>query len=85
MVPQQVLPAPKLRMKNNHIYSNNGYGVTVIKPAEQLYPAAEETVECAAAGDGEDSVSKLMQELSLEISTNTVDDSTKSISLINWN
>nr|XP_020645418.1 testicular spindle-associated protein SHCBP1L [Pogona vitticeps] len=81
----KVLPAPKLRMKNNHIYSNNGYGVTIIKPSEQLYPADEERVECAAAGDGEDSVSKLMQELSLEISTNTLEDSTKGISIVNWN
>ncbi|XP_028588061.2 testicular spindle-associated protein SHCBP1L isoform X2 [Podarcis muralis] len=79
----KVLPAPKLRMKNNHIYSNNGYGVTIIKPSEQLCATAEGTVECAAAGDGEDSVSKLMQELSLEMSRNILEDNTKGISIVN--
>ncbi|XP_061486562.1 testicular spindle-associated protein SHCBP1L isoform X2 [Rhineura floridana] len=79
----KVLPAPKLRMKNNHIYSNNGYGVTIIKPSDQLCASTEGTVECAAAGDGEDSISKLMQELSLEISTNIVEDNTKGISIVN--
>lgn len=70
-------------MKNNHIYSNNGYGVTIIKPSEQLCATAEGTLECAAAGDGEDSVSKLMQELSLEINTNTLEDNIKGISIVN--
>ncbi|XP_060630468.2 testicular spindle-associated protein SHCBP1L [Anolis sagrei] len=80
----KVLPAPKLRMKNNHIHSNNGYGVTIIKPSsEQLGATTEGTVESAAAGDGEDSVSKLMQELSLEIKTNILEDSDKGISIVN--
>nr|XP_060630468.1 testicular spindle-associated protein SHCBP1L [Anolis sagrei ordinatus] len=80
----KVLPAPKLRMKNNHIHSNNGYGVTIIKPSsEQLGATTEGTVESAAAGDGEDSVSKLMQELSLEIKTNILEDNDKGISIVN--
>ncbi|XP_044295067.1 testicular spindle-associated protein SHCBP1L [Varanus komodoensis] len=79
----KVLPAPKLRMKNNHIYDNNGYGVTIIKPSEQLCATAEGTVECAAAGDGEDSITKLMQELSLEINTNILEDNSKGISIVN--
>ncbi|KAG8132819.1 hypothetical protein E2320_010638 [Naja naja] len=78
----KVLPAPKVKMKNNHIYSNNGYGVTVMKPSEQLGTAAEETMGCAAAGDGEDSVSKLMQELTLQINANTLED-IKGISMVN--
>lgn len=69
-------------MKNNHIYSNNGYGVTIMKPSEQLGTTAEETMECAAAGDGEDSVSKLMQELTLQINANTLED-IKGISIVN--
>ncbi|KAH0618287.1 hypothetical protein JD844_017340 [Phrynosoma platyrhinos] len=79
----KVLPAPKLKMKNNHIHSNNGYGVTIIKPSEQLCATTEETVGCAAAGDGDDSVSKLMQELSLEINTNILEDNAKGISIVN--
>ncbi|XP_062836786.1 testicular spindle-associated protein SHCBP1L isoform X2 [Anolis carolinensis] len=79
----KVVPAPKLRMKNNHIHSNNGYGVTIIKPSEQLGVTTEGTVETAAAGDGEDSVSKLMQELSLEIKTNILEDNDKGISIVN--
>ncbi|XP_053099811.1 testicular spindle-associated protein SHCBP1L isoform X3 [Hemicordylus capensis] len=79
----KVLPAPKLKMKNNHIYSNNGYGVTIVKPSEQLCATADGKVECAAAGDGEDSISKLMQELSLEINSNTLEDNTKDISIVN--
>ncbi|ETE65245.1 SHC SH2 domain-binding protein 1-like protein, partial [Ophiophagus hannah] len=78
----KVLPAPKVKMKNNHIYSNNGYGVTIMKPSEQLGTTAEETMECAAAGDGEDSVSKLMQELTLQINANTLED-IKGISMVN--
>ncbi|KAL7984790.1 hypothetical protein Chor_003360 [Crotalus horridus] len=78
----KVLPAPKLKMKNNHIYNNNGYGVTIMKPFEQLGTTAEETMECAAAGDVEDSVSKLMQELTLQINSNTLED-IKGISIFN--
>ncbi|XP_063154509.1 testicular spindle-associated protein SHCBP1L [Candoia aspera] len=79
----KVLPAPKLSMKNNHIYSNNGYGVTIIKPSEELHTTGEESLECEAAGDGEDSVSKLMQELSLQINANTLEDNIKGISIVN--
>lgn len=72
-------------MKNNHIYSNNGYGVTIIKPPENLCAAPEGTMENAAAGDGEDAISKLMQELSLEMNAqaNTIEDNAKGISIVN--
>ncbi|XP_054836314.1 testicular spindle-associated protein SHCBP1L [Eublepharis macularius] len=79
----KVLPAPILRLKNNHIYNNNGYAVTIIKPSEQLCATVEGTVECAAGGDGEDYVSKLMQELSLEIQQNVLEETTKDISIVN--
>ncbi|XP_077188726.1 testicular spindle-associated protein SHCBP1L [Paroedura picta] len=79
----KVLPAPKLRMKNNQIYSNNGHAVTLIKPSDQLSATVEGIVECAAGGDGEDSVSKLMQELSLEINKNVLEETAKDIGLVN--
>ncbi|KAL8178109.1 UNVERIFIED_CONTAM: hypothetical protein K2H54_029935 [Gekko kuhli] len=79
----KVLPAPKLRMKNNHIYSNNGHAVTIIKPSDQLCATVEGIVECAAGGDGEDSVSKLMQELKLEINKNVLEETTTDIGIIN--
>ncbi|KAM3840882.1 testicular spindle-associated protein SHCBP1L [Vipera latastei] len=78
----KILPAPKLKMKNNQIYGNNGYGVTIMKPFEQLGSTTEETMECAAGGDVEDSVSKLMQELTLQINSNTLED-IKGISIVN--
>uniref|UniRef100_A0A8D0G8X4 Testicular spindle-associated protein SHCBP1L n=1 Tax=Sphenodon punctatus TaxID=8508 RepID=A0A8D0G8X4_SPHPU len=79
----KVVPAPQLKMKNNHIYSNNGYGVTILQPSEQLSNTAEGTVECAAAGDGEDTLCKLMQELSLQMSSNTLEDNVKAVSIVN--
>ncbi|XP_042320285.1 testicular spindle-associated protein SHCBP1L-like [Sceloporus undulatus] len=79
----KVLPLPKLRMKNNHIHSNNGYGVTIMKPCEEFSATTEGTVACAAAGDGEESLSKLMQELSLDMSTNILEENAKAITIIN--
>ncbi|XP_015279330.1 PREDICTED: SHC SH2 domain-binding protein 1-like protein [Gekko japonicus] len=79
----KVLPVPKLRMKNNYIYSNNGHAVTIIKPSDQLCATVEGIVECAAGGDGEDSVSKLMQELKLEINKNVLEETTTDIGIIN--
>ncbi|XP_048338490.1 testicular spindle-associated protein SHCBP1L [Sphaerodactylus townsendi] len=79
----KVLPVPKLRMKNNHIYGNNGCAVTIIKPSEQLCATVEGVVECAAGGDGEDSVSKLMQELSFEINKNVLEETPKDSSIVN--
>ncbi|XP_060088401.1 testicular spindle-associated protein SHCBP1L [Heteronotia binoei] len=79
----KVLPPPKLRMKNNHIYSNNGHAVTITKPSDQLSATVEGIAECAAGGDGEDSVSKLIQELSLEINKNMLEETTKDSSIAN--
>ncbi|XP_042317499.1 testicular spindle-associated protein SHCBP1L-like [Sceloporus undulatus] len=79
----KVLPLPQLRMKNNHIHSNNGYGVTIMKPSEEFSATTEGTVACAAAGDGEESLSKLMQELSLDMSTNILEENAKAITIIN--
>ncbi|NWI15938.1 SHP1L protein, partial [Crypturellus soui] len=69
----KVVPVPKLKMKNNHIFSNRGHGVTILQPSE--IPASAEGVgELTASGDAEETVSKLMQDLRLEKNTNTLDD-----------
>lgn len=70
-------------MKNNHVYSNNGHGVTILQPTDQLSTVAEGILEFTASGDTEeDTVSKLIQDLSLELSNNTLDD-IKGISVVN--
>ncbi|XP_019357297.1 PREDICTED: testicular spindle-associated protein SHCBP1L [Gavialis gangeticus] len=79
----KVVPIPKLKMKNNHVYSNNGHGVTILQPTDQLSTVAEGILEFTASGDAEeDTVSKLIQDLSLEMSNNTLDD-INSISVVN--
>ncbi|XP_034636337.1 testicular spindle-associated protein SHCBP1L isoform X1 [Trachemys scripta elegans] len=78
----KVVPVPKLKMKNNHIYSNNGYGVTILQPMDQLSTTGG-ILEFTASGDAEeDMLSKLMHELSLEMSSNTIDD-IKGLSVVN--
>lgn len=70
---QQVLPAPKLKMTNNHIYNNNGYGVSVLQPMEQFCIVAEEALDKGApSGDKKDenTPSKIMQNLNLEMNNN---------------
>ncbi|XP_001516000.3 testicular spindle-associated protein SHCBP1L [Ornithorhynchus anatinus] len=71
----KVLPAPKLKMNNNHIHNNNGYGVSILQPTGQLFIEAEETLnKDAAAGDKKDDMlSKIMQNLSLEMNNNTIE------------
>nr|XP_014341101.1 PREDICTED: SHC SH2 domain-binding protein 1-like protein isoform X2 [Latimeria chalumnae] len=74
----KVLPLPKLMMKNNHIYNNSGYGVTILKPNEELCNVAEEVLECAAGGDkkDDDSLVNTLQGLSLEINNNKLEANT---------
>ncbi|XP_038614623.1 testicular spindle-associated protein SHCBP1L [Tachyglossus aculeatus] len=71
----KVLPAPKLKMNNNHIHNNNGYGVSILQPTGQLFIEPEETLnKDAAAGDKKDDMlSKIMQNLSLEMNNNTIE------------
>ncbi|KAB1260883.1 Testicular spindle-associated protein SHCBP1L [Camelus dromedarius] len=71
-----VLPAPKLKMTNNHIYSNNGYGVSILQPTEQFFIVAEEALnKGAASGDKKDdnTISKVMQNLNLEMNNNKIE------------
>ncbi|XP_038397675.1 testicular spindle-associated protein SHCBP1L isoform X1 [Canis lupus familiaris] len=75
-VNMKVLPAPKLKMTNNHIYNNNGYGVSILQPTEQFFIVAEEALnKGAASGDKkEDSMlSRVMQNLNLEMNNNKIE------------
>ncbi|XP_062437679.1 testicular spindle-associated protein SHCBP1L [Rhea pennata] len=77
----KVVPVPKLKMKNNHIFSNSGHGVTILQPTDTPTSAGG-IVEFTASGDAEeDALSKLIQDLRLEMNTNTLDD-IKDISVI---
>uniref|UniRef100_A0A8C2SKL3 Testicular spindle-associated protein SHCBP1L n=1 Tax=Capra hircus TaxID=9925 RepID=A0A8C2SKL3_CAPHI len=75
-VNMKVLPAPKLKMTNNHIYNNNGYGVSILQPTEQFFIVAEEALnKGAASGDKRDDnmLSKVMQNLNLEMNNNKIE------------
>ncbi|XP_036612752.1 testicular spindle-associated protein SHCBP1L [Trichosurus vulpecula] len=75
-VNMKVLPAPKLKMNNNHIYSNNGYGLSILQPTEQFFIIAEGTLnKGAASGDkkDDDMLSKVMQNLNLEMNNNKIE------------
>ncbi|XP_070253792.1 testicular spindle-associated protein SHCBP1L isoform X2 [Myotis yumanensis] len=73
-VNMKVLPAPKLKMTNNHIY-NNGYGVSILPPTEQFFIVAETCNKGAASGDKKDEnrLSKVMQNLNLEMNDNKME------------
>ncbi|XP_023562634.1 testicular spindle-associated protein SHCBP1L isoform X2 [Octodon degus] len=76
----KALPAPKLKMTNNHIYNNNGYGVSILQPAEQFFVVAEEVLnEGAASGDKIDDkmISRIMQNLNLEMNNNKIEANVK--------
>ncbi|XP_055498126.1 testicular spindle-associated protein SHCBP1L-like isoform X2 [Leucoraja erinacea] len=67
----KVLPPPKLKLHNNYVHSNNGYGVTIIQPDDRYCHDADENVlECAAGGDKRDDLVKAMQNMSLEMNNN---------------
>ncbi|XP_034522709.1 testicular spindle-associated protein SHCBP1L [Ailuropoda melanoleuca] len=75
-VNMKVLPAPKLKMTNNHIYNNNGYGVSILQPTEQFFIVAEEALnKGAASGDKKDDsmLSRVMQNLNLEMNNNKIE------------
>uniref|UniRef100_A0AC11AZK9 SHC binding and spindle associated 1 like n=1 Tax=Ovis aries TaxID=9940 RepID=A0AC11AZK9_SHEEP len=75
-VNMKVLQAPKLKMTNNHIYNNNGYGVSILQPTEQFFIVAEDALnKGAASGDKRDDnmLSKVMQNLNLEMNNNKIE------------
>ncbi|XP_055964129.1 testicular spindle-associated protein SHCBP1L [Sorex fumeus] len=75
-VNMKVLPAPKLKMTRNHIYSNNGYGVSILQPAEQFFVVSEEALDKGvASGDKKEAktLAKVMQNLNLEMKNNKIE------------
>lgn len=67
-------------MTNNHIYNNNGYGVSILQPTEQFFIVAEEVLnKGAASGDKRDDnmLSKVMQNLNLEMNNNKIEANVK--------
>ncbi|XP_075472686.1 testicular spindle-associated protein SHCBP1L [Ascaphus truei] len=73
----KIIPAPIVKMNNNHIYSNNGYGVTILQP-DEISTAVNFMMEEAAAGDkkDEDTLSKALQNLTLDIGNNKLEANT---------
>ncbi|KAF6075883.1 SHC binding and spindle associated 1 like [Phyllostomus discolor] len=78
-VSMKVLPAPKLKMTNNHIHSNSGYGVSINQPAEQFFVVEEALNKGAASGDKKDEtvLSRVMHSLNLEMSDNKIEANSK--------
>lgn len=63
-------------MTNNHIYNNNGYGVSILQPSEQFFIVAEAALnKGAASGDKKDDkiLSKVMQTLNVDINNNRIE------------
>ncbi|XP_055739223.1 testicular spindle-associated protein SHCBP1L-like isoform X2 [Salvelinus fontinalis] len=73
----KVLPQPQLKLTDNHIHDNHGYGVTILVP-DNLYKASEDLEQTASGDKNEtDYLSKALQKLSLEITTNKLESNTK--------
>lgn len=67
-------------MTNNHIYNNNGYGVSILQPTQQFFIVAEAALnKGAASGDKKDDnmLSKVMQNLNLEMNNNKIEANVK--------
>lgn len=63
-------------MTNNHIYNNNGYGVSILQPMEQFFIVAEEALnKRAASGDKKEDkmLAKVMQNLNVEMNDNKIE------------
>ncbi|KAM5294313.1 testicular spindle-associated protein SHCBP1L [Glossophaga mutica] len=78
-VSMKVLPAPKLKMTNNHIYSNSSYGISINQPTEQFFIVEEALNKGAASGDKKDEtvLSKVMHNLNLDMSDNKTEANVK--------
>ncbi|KAM4642148.1 testicular spindle-associated protein SHCBP1L [Discoglossus pictus] len=72
----KILPAPILKLQNNHIYNNNGYGITIVQPEKKFSNTVNIIKEEAASGDKkeEDLLSKAMQALSLDTANNKLEE-----------
>ncbi|XP_040264738.1 testicular spindle-associated protein SHCBP1L [Bufo bufo] len=70
----KVIPAPVVKLSNNHIYNNKGYGITIVQPKRRLINMLNFMMEDAAAGDRkeEDMLTAAIESLSLDIDSNSV-------------
>ncbi|XP_072544740.1 testicular spindle-associated protein SHCBP1L-like [Salminus brasiliensis] len=66
----KVLPQPQLKMSNNYIHDNHGYGVTILVP-DNNQGSVKEGQEVTASGDKNETnqLTKAIQELRLEINS----------------
>ncbi|XP_069794302.1 testicular spindle-associated protein SHCBP1L-like [Narcine bancroftii] len=82
----KVLPPPKLKLHNNYVHSNNGYGVTIIQPDDRYCEDTnEEVLECAAGGDQRDDLVKAMQNMNLEMNNNRFENNSMGeIGIVNY-
>ncbi|XP_037399939.1 testicular spindle-associated protein SHCBP1L [Pygocentrus nattereri] len=66
----KVLPEPQLRMFDNYIHDNHGYGVTILVPDNIQGTVNEEQVTARGDENESDQLAKAIQKLSLNTSTN---------------
>ncbi|XP_044158323.1 testicular spindle-associated protein SHCBP1L [Bufo gargarizans] len=72
----KVIPAPVVKLSNNHIYNNKGYGITIVQPKRRLVNMQNFMMEDAAAGDRkeEDMLTAAIESLSLDMDSNSVEE-----------
>ncbi|XP_073498712.1 testicular spindle-associated protein SHCBP1L [Phyllobates terribilis] len=72
----KVIPAPVVTLRNNHIYNNSGYGITIVQPKNKMFKKQNFIMEDAAAGDPreEDVLTTAIESLSLNIESNRVEE-----------
>ncbi|KAG9483074.1 hypothetical protein GDO78_009166 [Eleutherodactylus coqui] len=68
----KVIPAPVVKLTNNHIYNNKGHGITIVQPKRRLV----NTLEDAGAGDKkeEDVLTAAIESLSLDVGSNKLEE-----------
>ncbi|MBN3302352.1 SHP1L protein, partial [Amia calva] len=73
----KVLPEPEVKMFNNHIHNNRGYGVAILMP-ENPHKAQKDGPEHLASGEKRetDPLSKALEKLNLEMITNKMESNT---------
>ncbi|XP_075689240.1 testicular spindle-associated protein SHCBP1L [Rhinoderma darwinii] len=72
----KVIPAPVVKLSNNHIYNNNGYGITIVQPKRGMVRTLDFMMEDAAAGDKreEDILTTAIESLKLDIDSNRLEE-----------
>ncbi|KAG8555473.1 hypothetical protein GDO81_017714 [Engystomops pustulosus] len=71
----KVIPAPVVKLSNNHIYDNKGHGVTIVQPKRRPLDALNFMNDGAAAGDRKDDdlLTKVLEDLRLELDSNNLE------------